>query len=157
MLHTTLHYVTVDLYLLNLSYFPHKGFPGDSDGEESAWSAGDWGSIPGSGWSPGKRNGNPLQYPCLENSMDGGACRVTVHGVAELNTTERLHFHFFTFFHFTHTCPSGNHIFVLCMRLFSFSFVNSTYKWNHMLCHSDLLHPAKYPVELCMVLGMARF
>ena len=135
MLHTTLHYVTVDLYLLNLSYFPHKGFPGDSDGEESAWSEGDWGSIPGSGRSPGKRNGKPLQYPCLENSMGGGACHVTVHGVAELDTTSlSLSLFYFLSLH-THL-PSGNHIFVLCMRLFSFCFLNSTYKWNHVLCHS---------------------
>ena len=46
----------------------------------------------------------------------------------EWDTTKRLYFHFFTFFHFTHTCPSGNHLFVLCMRLFSFCFLNSTYK-----------------------------
>ena len=48
-------------------------FPGGSDGRESACSAGDLGSIPGSGRSPGEGYGNPLQYPCLENSMDGGA------------------------------------------------------------------------------------
>ena len=39
-------------------------------------------------------NGNPLQYSCVENPMDGGAWRAIVHGVTELNTTERLHFHF---------------------------------------------------------------
>ena len=49
------------------------GFPGGSDGEESACNAGDQGSIPGSGRSPGEGNGNPLQYSWLENSMDGGA------------------------------------------------------------------------------------
>ena len=42
-------------------------------GKESAYNAGDLGSIPGLGRSPGERNGNPLQYSCLENSMDGGA------------------------------------------------------------------------------------
>ena len=47
------------------------GFPGSSDGEESACNAGDPGSIPGLGRSPGEGNGNPLQYSCLENSMDG--------------------------------------------------------------------------------------
>ena len=50
-------------------------FPGGSDGKASAYSvytAGDPGSIPGSGRSPGEGNGNPLQYSCLENSMDGG-------------------------------------------------------------------------------------
>ena len=45
------------------------GFPGGSDGEESACSAGDLGSIPGLGRSPGERNGNPLQYSCLENPL----------------------------------------------------------------------------------------
>ena len=48
-------------------------FPGDSNGKESACSVGDPGSIPGSGRSPGEGNGYPLQYFCLENSMDRGA------------------------------------------------------------------------------------
>ena len=47
---------------------------------------GDPGSIPGSGRSPGGGNGNPLQYSCLENPMDRGAWRATVHGVAESDT-----------------------------------------------------------------------
>ena len=46
-------------------------FPGGSDGKASAYNAGDLGSIPGSGRSPGEGNGNPLQYSCLENPMDG--------------------------------------------------------------------------------------
>ena len=48
-------------------------FPGGSDGKASAYNVGDLGSIPGLGKSPGERNGNPLQYSCLENPMDGGA------------------------------------------------------------------------------------
>ena len=54
---------------------PHDimGFPHSSGGKESACNAGDLGSISGSGRSPGEGNGNPLQYPCLENPMDGGA------------------------------------------------------------------------------------
>ena len=48
-------------------------FPGGSDGKASAYNAGDLGSIPGSGRSPGEGNGNPLQYACLGNPMDGGA------------------------------------------------------------------------------------
>ena len=49
------------------------GSPAGSDGKESACNAGDPGSIPGLGRSPGEGNGNPLQYSCLENPMDGGA------------------------------------------------------------------------------------
>ena len=56
-------------------------FPCSSDGKESACSAGDPGSIPGSGRSPGERNGNPLQYSFLENPMNGEAWQATVHGV----------------------------------------------------------------------------
>ena len=49
------------------------GFPGGSDGKESVCNAENLGSIPGLGRSPGEGNGNPLQYSCLEKSMDGGA------------------------------------------------------------------------------------
>ena len=48
-------------------------FPGGSDGKASVCNAGDPGSIPGSERSPGEENGNPLQYYCLENPMDGRA------------------------------------------------------------------------------------
>ena len=58
-------------------------FPGGSDGKESACSAGDPSSILGLGRSPGKGNGNPLQYSCLEDPMDRGAWWATVHGIAE--------------------------------------------------------------------------
>jgi len=64
-------------------------FPDGSEGKESACSAedtGDTGSIPGSGRYPGEGNGNPLQYSCLENPMDRGAWRATVHGVAKSRT-----------------------------------------------------------------------
>ena len=58
----------------------YKGFPGGSQVKASASNAGDLGSTPGSGRSPGEGNGNPLQYSCLENPMDGGAWWATVHG-----------------------------------------------------------------------------
>ena len=75
------------------------GLPGGSDGKASAYDVGDPGSSPGSGRSPGEGNGNPLQYPCLENPMDGSrllhpwCCK-------ESDMTDRLHFHF-------HTCEQG--------------------------------------------------
>ena len=62
--------------LIPASYFPHG-----SASKESGCSAGDPGSIPGLGRSPGEGNGNLLQYSCLENPMDRGAWWATVHGV----------------------------------------------------------------------------
>ena len=59
------------------------GLSGGSDGKESACSAGDLGSIPGSGRSREEGNGYPLPYSFQENSMDRGACQATVHGVAK--------------------------------------------------------------------------
>ena len=66
-----------------------KGFPGSSDGKESAYNVGDLGVIPGSERSPGGGHGKPLQYSCLENPMDRGAWWATVEGGhKELDTTE---------------------------------------------------------------------
>ena len=62
------------------------GLPGGSEGKASACNAGDQGSIPGLGRSPGEGNGNPLQYSCLENPMYGGAWEATVHGVSKCRT-----------------------------------------------------------------------
>ena len=62
------------------------GFIGGLGSKESACNAGDLGSIPGSGRSPGERNGKLLQYSCLENPMDRGAWWAIVHGVAESRT-----------------------------------------------------------------------
>ena len=61
-------------------------FPGDSDNKDSACNAGDLGSIPGSGRSPGEGNGYPLQYSCLENSMERGAWWATVLGITKIQT-----------------------------------------------------------------------
>ena len=66
--------------------FEIMGFPGGSDGKESAYSVGDPGLILGLGRSPGEGKGKPLQYSCLENSMDRGACWATVHGVEKSQT-----------------------------------------------------------------------
>ncbi|CAI9165511.1 unnamed protein product [Rangifer tarandus platyrhynchus] len=70
------------------------GFPGGSEGKVSACNVGDPGSIPQSGRFPGEGNGNPLQYSCLENPMDGGAWWATVHGVAK----SQMRLSDFTFF-----------------------------------------------------------
>ena len=72
--------------LLNLVLVFYWGFPGGSDGKESTCSARDLGSIPGLGRSPGEGHGNPLQYSCLENPMDRGAWRATVHRVSKSRT-----------------------------------------------------------------------
>ena len=72
------------------------GFPRGLEGKASACNVGDPGSIPWLGRSTGEGNGNPLQYCCLENPMDGGA-----RGRKELDTTERLHFPF----HYTYSFP----------------------------------------------------
>ena len=68
-------------YAIKNSKLVKMSFPGSPDGKESACNAGDLGSIPGSGRSPGERNGNPLQYSCLENPMDRGGWWATVHGI----------------------------------------------------------------------------
>ena len=60
------------------------GFPGSSVGKESACSAGDLGSISGSGRSPGEGNGKLLQYSCLGNPMDRGAWQTTVYGITRV-------------------------------------------------------------------------
>ena len=59
------------------------GFPDGSDSKESTCNEGDVGSVPGSEISPGEGNGNLLQYSCLENPMDRGVWRATVHGVTK--------------------------------------------------------------------------
>ena len=69
-------------------------FPGGSDGKASACSAGDPGSIPGSGRPPGGGNGNPLQYSCLENPVERSVVGYSPWGGRKSDTTEQLHFHF---------------------------------------------------------------
>ena len=73
-------------------------FPGSSDGRASDYNEGEPGSIPGSGRSSGEGNGNPLQYSCLENLMDGGAWRATVHVVGKSRTQPQPSNFTFTFF-----------------------------------------------------------
>ena len=69
----------------------YTGFPGGSAGRESTYNSGDPGSIAGSGRSPGEGSGNPLQYSCLENTMNGGAWRLqSTRSQRVTHTTERL-------------------------------------------------------------------
>ena len=71
-------------------------FPGGSDGKASAYNAGDLGSIPGSGRSPGQGNRNPLQYSCLEKSHGWRSLvDYSPWGRKELEMTEQLHFHMY--------------------------------------------------------------
>ena len=79
--------------------FPCVGFPGGPNSKESTFNEGDQGLIPGLGRSPGEGKGYPLQYSCLENSMDRGTRRATVHGVAKSKT--RL-----SYLHFLYQCHS---------------------------------------------------
>ena len=71
------------MYSKGRSFEEGRGFPGGSDGKESACNSGEQDSIPGSGRSPGEGNGYPIQYSSLENSMDRGAWLATVHGVTK--------------------------------------------------------------------------
>ena len=82
--------IILDHYRIPMFNWPKKiltfftlGFPCSSVGKEFAYGAGDLGSIPGLGRSPGEGNGNPLQYPCLENLMDRGTWWTAIHGVAK--------------------------------------------------------------------------
>ena len=72
--------VVYDMYMFGVD------FPGGSEGKASVYNPGDPDLIPGLGRSPGERNGNPLQYYCLENPMDRGAWYATVCGVAKSQT-----------------------------------------------------------------------
>ena len=73
-------------FFLWLSEYSIVGFPAGSDHKESSCNVGDLGVIPGLGRSPGEGNGYPFQYSGLENSMDRGAWRATVHGVTKSRT-----------------------------------------------------------------------
>ena len=87
-------YIILAIYIAKMNVYVYAYtyiwiFPGSSDGKASAYNVGDLGSIPGSGRSPGEGNGNPLQYPCLENPMDGGTwLGYSPWGHKESDTTE---------------------------------------------------------------------
>ena len=103
--------VATDRNANSLNLKEKVGFPGGTVIKNLPANAGDAGSIPGSGRSSGEGNGNPLQYSCLENSMDRGVWRATIHGVTESDTTERLSIRTYIHPHFTfeEATPEGLH------------------------------------------------
>ena len=119
----------------DLSFFDppltHIDFLGGSDGKASVYNAGGLGSIPGWGRSPGKGNGNPLQYCCMENPMDGGAQWATVHGVTKSQTQLSN----FTYIHSTHSCTVGicNHVVNQKIYLSLLESKQLLYFWNFLL------------------------
>ena len=91
------------MFLFPSLHFFYLGFPRSSVGKESACNAGDLGSISGLGGLLGEGNGNSLQYSCLENPMDRGACQATVHRVPRVRhnlATKPLPFLLLTLSHF---------------------------------------------------------
>ena len=83
--------------VLLLRIYRFTGISSGSDGKASDYNVGDLGSIPGLGRSSGEGNGNPLQYSCLENPMDGGAWWATVPGVAKSQTRQSDFIHSLTY------------------------------------------------------------
>ena len=91
----------------------YMGLPRWLSGKESACVAGDAGLIPGAGRSPGRGNGNPLQYSCLGNPMDRGLVGYRPEGCKELDTTYRLNNHNSTYMDI-HICQSHTIIHLKC-------------------------------------------
>ena len=91
---TPLRLVELNLTIIFTVSILYRGFPGGSDGKESACNGEDLGLIPGLGISPGEGHGNPLQYSCLENPMDRESWQATIRSVSESDIIERLNFYF---------------------------------------------------------------
>ena len=121
---------------LSIMLLSSMGFPGGSEVKASACNAGDLGSIPGLGRSPGEGNGNPLQYSCLENPMEGRAWQAAVHRVAK-SQTQLSYFTLATivytrqsqFPNSSHHSPFflGIHVCSLCLCLYFCSMSKITY------------------------------
>ena len=138
-------------------------FSGDSDGKESTCNAGYPGSIPGSGRSPGERNGNPLQHSCLENSTDRGAWWAAVHGVAKSQTRlSNYHFHFHNWIShgkslLHHPCPMDKMTSLLWTQvyfLYWWIFFSNPVFFHSEQCLSEFffLYMWYYQLKYCKVL-----
>ena len=114
------------------------GFPGGSNGKESACNAGNLGLIPRLGRTPGEWNGYPLQYSCLEYSMDRGAWQATVQGV-EKSQTQLNNFHFTSF----HRFPPLGIFFSIFQSPKSPSLHSHYILKRFLLISSSLLHVVK--------------
>ena len=108
-------YLWLYCFIVNYIKYAAMEFAWWLSGKESACNAGDSGSIPGSGRSPGEGSGNPLQYSCLGNPMDRGAWWATVHGVAKSRT--RLSDFAFTFHFLAMEKEMATHSRVLAWRI----------------------------------------
>ena len=139
-LHMVNVYVSMLLFQLFHPFLP-LCFPGGSDGKASTCNAGDLGLIPGSGRSPGEGNGNPPQYSCLENSMDWGAWKATVHGVTK-SWTRLRDFTFFRFFTFSFPCCIHKLVLYICISIPSWLLFRSGKRW-----YSNSYGVAKDPKE----------
>ena len=98
---TSVHWIPqariLEWVVINISQTHIYGVSGASDDKESACNAGELGLIPESGRSPGEGNGDPIQYSCLENSMDIRAWQAIFYGVAKSQTQlSKQYFHTFT-------------------------------------------------------------
>ena len=123
----------VDQQFLAIRYFKIKvctllwGFPGGSVVKNLPTNAGDWGSIPGSERSPGEGNGNPIQYSCLENSMDRGAWWAIVHGVTK--SQRELSRHACKYYYGTMECVDHEALCIQCKGIiFILKFYFSIFK-----------------------------
>ena len=115
---------------------PSMGFPCGSEVKASARNAGDLGSIPGPGRSPGEGNGNPLQDSCLENPMDRGAWWATVHGVAKSRTRSP---------------PSVPTVFILLALPAPCFLLTLRSSWLFLFRHSCLSYISWFSNELCFI------
>ena len=129
---------------VTLRFAKAPGFPGGSEVKASAHNAGGLGLIPGLGRSPGEGNGNPLQYACLENPMDGGAWWATVHRVTKSRT--RL-----SDFTFTFTLQISNNHGRIIIKHNSHIYIM---QFNCSDTHKNFFITKLFPWDICVLLSI---